>query len=273
MAVGQPIEEPSSGTQVAHSSACHRGSASEKALEILRENAAQSSGDAFQQAEALRVYAEMLVQQKQFDGAERVVEQIRQPSGKDAAELSKHAQSMADRVLANIRQMQNRTEDPRALRERMMAQAPTTEGNPAPVWNLLQPAQEAMQRQKYDEAMTQVQRILADAAPRIRSNPEEIGAFTNLIHQMPQGRREERVELIRAVNSALHCVTPADHPRITQAIGQLVGSTMQAGLKAAEVTRLLEVEEKILVASKGDDSPALNDVSRHRAQFFTFRGD
>ena len=102
----------------------------DKALEILKENAAQSSGDAFQHAEALRAYAQMLVQQKQFDEAEKVVEQIRQPSGKNAAEVSKYAQSMADGILANIRQMQNRTEDARILRERMMAQAAGTEGAP-----------------------------------------------------------------------------------------------------------------------------------------------
>ena len=180
---------------------------------------------------------------------------------------------MADGMLANIRQMQNRKEDARQLRERLMTQASGTEGAPTPVWNLLQRAQEAMQRQKYDEAMAQIQRILADAAPRIRSNPEEIGAFTNLIHQLPQGRYEERLELMHLLISALDGVTPADHPRVARAIGQLMGSAMHAGLKAAEVTRLLEREEKILIAAKGEDSPALNEVSRQRAQFFTFRGD
>ena len=245
----------------------------ERALEILRDNVAQSGGDAFQHAEALRSYASQLIQQKQFDEAEKVVEQIRQPSGKNAAEVSKYAQSMADQILANIRQAQNRMEEARVLRERTMAQASRPDGAPVPVWNLLQPVQEAMRRHKYDEALAQAQRILADAAPRIRSNPEEIGAFTNLIHQFPQGRQEERLQLMHALLSAMDSVVPADHPRVARALGQLADISMQVGFRAAEVTRLQERQEKILIATSGEDSPALNNVSRQRAQFYTFRGD
>ena len=254
------------------------GGRAEKALEILRAHVAQSSGDAYQRADALRTYASMLIQQQQLEEAEKVVEQIRRPapfSGKNAAEMAKQAESMADHLLADIRQRQNRGDEARALRERTMAHAPRPEGAgaPVPLWNLLQPVQELMRRQKYDEAMAQAQQILAEGLPRIHNHPEEIGAFGNLIHSLPQGRQEERLQWIRTLLATLDGVRPADHPRVAQALGQFVGIAMQAGLSAGEITRLLESEEKILVASKGEDSPALNDVSRQRAQFFSFRGD
>lgn len=245
----------------------------EKALDILRQNVTQSSGDAFQRSEALRFYAQMLIQQKQFDEAEKVVEQIRHPTGNNATEMSKYAEPMADQLLANIRQMQNRTEEARALRERTQPQNQVPEGTPVPIWNLLQPVQEAMARHKYDEAIAQFQRTLAEATPRIRSNPEEISAFTNVIYQMPQGRQEERQQLMRTILSTLDGITPTDHPRIARALGQLVNGAMQGGLSTAETTRLIEREEKILIATKGEDSPALNDISRQRAQLFSFRGD
>jgi tetratricopeptide (TPR) repeat protein len=213
------------------------GGKGEKALEILRAQVAQSSGDAYQRADALRTYAGMLIQQQQLEEAEKVVEQLRQPatySGKNAAEMAKQAESMADHLLADIRQRQNRGEEARALRERAMAQAPRPEGAGAsvPLWNLLQPVQELMRRHKYDEAMAQAQQILAEGLPRIRSHPEEIGAFGNLIHSLPQGRQEERLQWIRTLLTTLDGIRPADHPRVAQALGQFVGSTMQAGLGA-----------------------------------------
>jgi tetratricopeptide (TPR) repeat protein len=254
------------------------GGKAEEALEIVRAHVAQSNGDAYQRADALRTYAGMLIQQQQLEEAEKVLEQIRQPStssGKNAAEMAKQAETMTDHLLADIRQRQNRGDEALALRARAMARVSGTEGAgaPVPLWNLLQPVQELMRRQKYDEAMAQAQQILAEGLPRLRSHPQEIGAFANLIHSLPQGRQEERLQWIRTLLTTLDGLRPADHPQVAQALGQFVGSAMQAGLSAGEITRLLESEEKILVASKGEDSPALNDVSRRRAQFFSFRGD
>lgn len=265
-------------TRVNLAHALMSGGKGEKALEILRAQVAQASGEPYQRVDALRTYASMLIQQQQFEEAEKIVEQLRQPatfSGRNAAEMNKQAETMADHLLADIRQRQNRGDEARALRERTMAQAPSPEGAgaPVPLWNLLQPVQELLRRQKYDEAMAQAQQILAEGLPRIRSHPEEIAAFSNLIHGLPQGRQEERLQWIRTLLTTLDGVRPADHPLVAQALGQFVGSAMQAGLSADEITRLLESEEKILVAAKGEDSPALNDVSRQRAQFHTFRGD
>lgn len=247
----------------------------EKALEILKDHVVQSSGDGYQRAEALRFYASILIQQKKFEEAEKVVEQIRQPTGKNAPEMSKQTESTADYLLAEIRQMQNRGQEARALREKAMAPShrPEGTGGPVPVWSLLQPVQELIGRHKYDEAMAQLQRILVDSTPRIHSNPEEIAAFTNFIYSLPQGRREERLELMRNILSTLDGVRPADHPRVAQALGQFMGSAMEAGLSPGEITRLLERQEKILAAAKGEDSLALNGVSQQRARFFAFRGD
>jgi tetratricopeptide (TPR) repeat protein len=247
----------------------------EKALEILKDHVVQSSGDDYQRAEALRFYASILIQQKKFEEAEKTVEQIRQPTGKNAAEMSKQAESYADYLLAKIRQMQNRGEEARALREKAIAPSPRPEGTsgPVPVRSLLQPVQELIGRHKHDEAMAQLQRILVDSTPRIHSNPEEIAAFTNFIYSLPEGRREERLELMRNILSTLDGVRPADHPRMAQALGQLMGSAMEAGLSPGEITRLLDRQEKILAAAKGEDSLALNEVSQLRARFFAFRGD
>lgn len=156
-----------------------------------------------------------------------------------------------------------------------MSRAPKREGfdAPIPTWTLIQPVQELMARHKYDEAMSRFQRILTDSAPRIQRHPEEIGAFTNLVQSLPQGRQEERLQLMRSIIATLDGVRPADHPRVARALSQFVGTAMHAGLNAAEITRLLERQERILVASKGEDSPALNDVSRQRAGFLAFRGD
>ncbi len=247
----------------------------DKALELLQDHIVQSGSDANQRAEALRFYANILMQQKKFEEAEKVVEQIRHPVGKDAEEMSKRADSIADHLLADIRQMQNRGEEARALREKTMGQMTRTQvaGAPFPIWNLIQPVQELMGRRKYDEAMVLLQRILVDATPRIHSNPEEIAAFTNLVNSLPQGRREERLQLMQAILATLDGVHPADHPRIAQALSQFLAGSVEAGLSPAEITRLMEREEKILRSSKGDDSLALNSVSQQRARFFSFRGD
>ncbi len=251
----------------------------DKALEILRNHVAQSSGDAHQNVEALRSYAQMLIQSKKFDEAEKVVEQIRQPTGKNAGDVFKHADTMADHLLAEIRQMQNRGEEARALREKSSALSRGAEGvhtspsSVAPLWTAVQPVHELMRRHKYDEALAQLQRILADGAPRIHANPEESGAVANFISNFPPGRQEDRIQLARAIASALDGVRPADHPRVAQALISLVGAGMDGGLSAGETTRLLERQEKIFIASKGEDSVVLNDVSRQRVRLLSSRGD
>jgi hypothetical protein len=263
------------GTRVSLAQALAAAGEPDKALEILRNHVAQSNGDAHQNVEASRYYAHMLIQMKRFDEAEKVVEQIRQPTGKNAAEISKYAGTMADQLLAEIRQMQNRGEEARALREKALASSlrPEAAQTPVPTWTLVQPVQELLRRHKYDEALAQLQRILADAAPRIHANPEEIGAFANFIPNFPPGRQEDRLQLARALVSALDGVRPADHPRVAQALTSIVGTGMEGGLSAAETARLLERQEKILVASKGEGSAALNDVSRQRVRFLNSRGE
>lgn len=250
---------------------------SDEALGLLRDYVTQSNADARQRMDALRLYANMLMQQNKFEEAEKIVEQVRNPTGANSAEVSKYAGMMADNLLADIRQRQNRGEEAAALREKASVESssakPETVANSVPLWNRVRVIHELLSRQKFDDALAQLQPILAESQDRLQSNPEEFGAFVNIVRALPRGRQEERQQLIRSLTSTLEGMRPADHPRLAHGIGMFLGGDLQELLGAAETNRLLEKEEKILVASKGADSPALNEVSRHKARYFSSRGD
>lgn len=232
----------------------------DEAITMLRQNVdVASTPDA--KGQALQALSQMLVHQQRFEDAEKAIETARQfaaSSGPNQAYL----QQSLNLVQAQMRDMQRRPEEAAELRRPLAAPPPNS--GPVPIWTLLEPAHRAIATRNYDAAIAVVENLLPSVTERAASNPGEIAAIAQMAAQLPVGAGKNR--LLGQALSILDGITPADHPRLIDAYGQIVFPLATTDGMQDQAPHLLDRMEKIMIATKGEDSPALNQINRHRVQ-------
>ena len=211
--------------------------------------------------QALSSLAEMLMQQKRLEEAEKTVARMREAGGTQ----------MGDYTLARIREMQNKPEEARRLRE---SAAPPVPGPAIPertVYEAIGPAQQALMRGDTGAALAAADEVLALAAARSAANPQEIAPLMGLAGSLMAVRKEAEARRILAEAFRILDGAP-DHPRVADALASGVSTMVLLGM-TAEAERAIARQEKILIAAKGSDTPALRPASYARSELMTRAGN
>jgi tetratricopeptide (TPR) repeat protein len=232
----------------------------DEAITILRQNIDTApTPDA--KGQALQALSQMLVTQQRFEDAEKAIEAARQFAASSGPNHMYLQQSL-NHVQAQVRDMQRRPEEAAELRRPLVSPPPSS--GPVPIWTLLEPVQRAIGTHNYDAAIAMVENLLPSVTERAASNPAEIAAIVQIATQLPVGAGKNR--LLGQALSLLDGITPADHPRLIEAYGQIVFPLGTTDGMQDQALPVLDRMEKIMIATRGEDSPALNQINRHRVQ-------
>lgn len=236
----------------------------EEALATQRQavEAAEARGPSSpEHVQALASLADTLIQQNRLEEAEKVAGRMREAGAADAQNARFH-ESMALQTLARIRDMQQRHAEALRLRESVGVPGITELNRVTSVYEVVNPAQQAAHRGDVASAVAVVDRAMAVAAERVRTNPQEVPVLMSLAQTLMSKQKEAEARRI-AVETLQLLEQAPDHPRVADALGSMVSLLAGIGM-TAEAELALERQKKILLAAKGEGSPALNSVGHAR---------
>ncbi len=221
---------------------------------------ARGSGNS-QYPQALAALAETLIQQNRLEEAEKAVAAMRAAGAGDAQGARFH-ESMAVQMLARIRDLQNKPEEARKLRESVGVPDVTGAGGGRTVGSVVGPAQQAAIQGNVDVAVRTADEALALAAEHVRTNPREISSLMSLASMLVSTQQEGAARRI-AVEALAMLERAPDHPRVAEALGSVISTMARLGM-GAETGRAMERQEKILLSAKGAGSLSLNSIGEER---------
>lgn len=213
--------------------------------------------------QALGSLAQVLIEQNRLEEAEKTVVRMREAGAGDAHN-ARLGESMAAQLLARIRDMQKKPEEARRLRESVGVPGPGAANRERTVYEMIAPAQQAAFQGDIDGAMAGARQAMALAAERSLTNPQEVAAVVGLASVL-MGRQKEREAKEIAVEALRILEQAPDHPRVAEALGSIAPLLARLGM-TAEAERAIGRQEKILIAAKGAESPALKSVSHARIE-------
>jgi hypothetical protein len=233
--------------------------------------AAQARGPGTpEHVQALSSLADTLIAQKRFGEAEKVANQMSEAGASDAQNARFH-ESMAVQTLARIREMQNRPDEARRLRENANVPGATAPARATTLFDVVGPAQQAAFQGNVADAAAAVDNVMAVAVERVRTNPQELSILMGFAQGLMARQKEQEARRIAAGTLALLDEAP-DHPRVADALGSVTSLLAGMGM-TADAERAIERQEKILISAKGAGSPALNAIGYGRIALMQRKGD
>lgn len=233
----------------------------DQALAIQQDAISAAPPGSANRVQALNALAQWFLTQNRLEEAEQTVNELREAGAAD--QNSKFHDRMALHTLAQIRDRQKMPDEAQKLRDRANAEIPGQTKNE--LYSLIASAQQAATRIDTGQLMAITDQALVALADRVQTRPQDAGTAIQLVQLLLNNKKgEEAQRVTSAILRMLEEVSPQDHPQIAEALSSTIHVLTSLPGMAQEVGRVVDRQEKIMLAAKGPESLALDTVTSGR---------